>query len=407
MFAALLAVWPWTEHPFSTPKLGVLWASALASLALLPWSRRPRCGSRRAIAWAGFALLATSALSALASDAGAFVPGAQALGAALLLVAWAVSGVNLRAVARAAAAAGAVAATVTLLQAAGVDPFAAFAPLAGGARLRLYGTLGNPDFVASALGVTLCLTLGEFPLSPSGVEGPSAGSAQALDSARAERNWLLFGAAVVQLAALAATRSFATALAIGAALAVAALHRARHHLPLKALGFAAALALLAALPLMGRDLGASALGRLYLLRVAAPYALEAPLFGRGPGAVERLWPIWEVALWRARCGEDPACVQAHPDARFAALQDHLHNDWLERLVETGVPGLVALAAVLALAARAALRHPSPRATGLAAALAVLTTRSTVDFPLARPADLCLAAALVAMAASLDEPKEPP
>jgi O-antigen ligase len=118
--------------------------------------------------------------------------------------------------------------------------------------------------------------------------------------------------------------------------------------------------------------------------------------------VERRWPGWELALWRERCGEDAACVAAHPDRRFAALQDHLHQDFLETLAERGLPGLAALLLTFAVAARGAAARRGPRAAALAGALTVLAARANLDFPLSRPADLVLLAALVGLSRSPEE-----
>lgn len=395
--AALLAVAPAHEAPFSAPKRFVLAAATVLALAALPWARR-------VVAWP---LLAAAALT-VAPAALAPYPSAQAawpLGAAgLLAFAWAASGVKARWLVPAATAAGAVAALVALAQAAGADVFLSLGPQVEGARLRVYGTLGNPDFVASVLAVVLCLAAGHA----AGARG------------RAATTWAV--ALAVLLAGLAVTRSYATVLALGVAGLAAAGHRWRHrrapprlvptamaeahrarrrrHLLTAALAVVGLAALAA--PLAGRSPSSSAAGRWYLWTVVAPHALDAPLWGLGPGAVEGLWPVWEVELWRGRCGADAACVAAHPQARFTALQDHAHDDWLEVLVERGVFGLVGLVLLFALPASRAWRAPGPRAASVVAALACLAARATVDFPLARPADLCLLAAVVGLAFSLED-----
>ena len=114
------------------------------------------------------------------------------------------------------------------------------------------------------------------------------------------------------------------------------------------------------------------------------------------------WPGWELARWQARCGADAACVAAHPESRFAGLQDHVHDDWLERLIEGGAVGLAALLALLVTALVAALRSATLQGLGVAAGLLSLAARATVDFPLSRPADSVLLAVLVGAAAHQSE-----
>ena len=144
--AVLLAFVPSGPAPFGGPKRAVLVAGAAAALALLPWTRR-RPSLLLALP------VASVALSSVFGPYTAAAPAWTALGAAVLALSWAASGVERRVVVPAAVGAGVLVAFVALAQAAGWDPFAAWAPSAGGERLRMYSTLGNPDFVASALTV--------------------------------------------------------------------------------------------------------------------------------------------------------------------------------------------------------------------------------------------------------------
>jgi O-antigen ligase len=387
--AVLLVLVPGLEAPFTLPKRVVLIGAAGVTAALLPWSRPRR-------AWAFLA----PAISAVASASMGLVSRPDVAWAAVafgvLAFAWASGGLDAALLLPSMAATGSLVALVALGQAAGVDPFASLAPQAGDGRLRLYATLGNPDFVASALTVVLCLTLGGWALSRT-PERPFARPA-----------WL--GAAALMIAALAATRSFATVASLGAALAAALAHARRWGGPTPtarrktllatALAVIAAASLLA--PLAGRSLSAAVEGRVYLWRVVAGHAFDAPVVGLGPGAVEAMWPGWEVEWWRARCGSDALCVAADPLSRFAALQDHAHCDWLELLVERGALGLAAFLSSLGLALRRAWRSSGPLAAASFAAVAALSTRATFDFPLARPADLCLLAAVVGLAFSQED-----
>ncbi len=374
LVAVILVVWPWSASPFSGPKWLVTAVGAVACVVLLVrGARRPG-----PVALAAVATLATSLLSSLLARGA--TPGwmlaGQLLAAALALLEaplpW-----------RAVGAAGGLAAAVVLLQALGLDPFARFGAQAEGSRLVLYGTLGNPDFVASVLGVTAPLTL------VAGLRG------------RPGRRWPGLLSVAIQILALALLRSFATVLALGAAVAVAVLFpgagRERRWLAV-ALGAAM---LVAALPLAGRSPSTVLRGRWYLTSTAAAHVADAPWLGQGPGAVVLHWPAWELERWRGRCGTDPACVAGHPEARFTGVQEHLHDDWLERLLETGIVGLAALLALFGSAFTAALRSGTLEGLGIASGLAALAARATVDFPLQRPADLVLLAVLCGAASGLD------
>jgi len=376
--AALLAFVPAGPAPFTGPKRAVLVAGAALALALLPWTRR------RPSLLLAFPV-ASVALSSILGPHTAPAAAWTALGAAVLAFAWSASGVSRRVVVPAAVGAGALVALVALAQAAGWDPFAAWSPAAPGERLQVYGTLGNPDFVASALTVLLALALGEVVASG--------------------RRWPWVAAAVAIALALAATRSFATIVALGAGAAAAFLHAGLHggRIPRAALAGITLGIMLVAAPLAGRSAAAAAGGRLYLARVAVGHALDAPLAGLGPGAVERLWPAWELELWKDRCGDELACVEAHREGRFTGRQDHLHADWLELLIERGVTGVIAVLVLVGVGFRGAAAQPGPRAAALAGALTAAAARASFDFPLARPADLVLLALAVALATTPEEP----
>ena len=365
-------VWPWAASPFSGPKWLVTGLGAVACVVLLVRGvRRPG-----PVALAAVATLATSLLSSLLAQGAS--PGWMLAGpllvAALALLRFPAPCLGLE-------ARRGVAACIARLSALHLNPFARFVPRAEGQRLALYGTLGNPDFVASVLGVT----------APLGIV--------AALRARPGQRWPDLLSVAIQVLALALLRSFATVLALGAA-AVAVLFpgagRERRWL-LLALGAAL---LVAALPLTGRSPSTVLRGRWYLISTAAPHVADAPWLGQGPGAVVLHWPAWELERWRSRCGADPACVAGHPEAKFTGVQEHLHDDWLERLLESGLVGLAALLALVGTAFTAALRSRSLEGLGIASGLAAHAARATVDFPLQRPADLVLLAVLCGAASGL-------
>jgi len=296
LVAVILVVWPWAASPFSGPKWLVTGGGAGACVVLLARGVRRRPGP---VALAAVANLAATLLSSLLARG---ATPSWMLAGPLLVAALALLEVPLPW--RAAGAAGGLAAAVVVLQALGLDPFARFVPRADGHRLALYGTLGNPDFVASVLGVTAPLTLVAAP------------------RARPGRTWPALLSVALQILALAVLRSFGTVLALGAAAAVATVYpgagKERRWL---ALALGAAL-LVAALPLTGRSASTVLRGRWYLISTAAPHVADAPWLGQGPGAVVLHWPAWELERWRGRCGADPGCVAGHPEARFTGIQEH-------------------------------------------------------------------------------------
>jgi putative inorganic carbon (hco3(-)) transporter len=227
--ALLLAFLPALPHPFLWPKLALLCAGAVAAL-LLPRTQAVKPGISRAVPLVWLVLLSASALVHPTMLEPLLLDGAAALLLyALLTRAWPVKS-TLKAIAWL----GCVEAAVVLLQA----PFAA-------RRLEMFGTLGNPDFAAGWLGVSLCLALGE-----TGMLLP----------------------ALLQLAALAVIGSFASILALAAACLVA--------LPRRKLALFALAPL--AIATSGRNLQSRIDGRLDLDKTAIRHLLDAPLLGGGP-----------------------------------------------------------------------------------------------------------------------------
>ncbi|KFE66462.1 O-antigen ligase family protein [Hyalangium minutum] len=381
--AVTFAVAPGGEAPFSGVKTGLLLAGSVVLLLQSVWmpAAGPAALAPRVLAglWLG-----TLALSALLGPAA--VPGGMWLEAAAGLVVLAL----LQApppwapVFRAIAGAGTGLALVAGLQALGADPFLwmGWAGAHPGERMRIYGTLGNPDFVAAYLGASLCVTVGE---------------AVSAERTMVRRGWI--AAAVLQLCALASTRSWGSLLALGAA--ALSLLWSRAPTPKVGLeqgrrgrrwGFMLAAVAAGALLLLsasGRSPSAALAGRRYLWGVAAPHVLDAPVFGHGPGSFEVLWPLWEAEYWSAR--EDSSEKE-----RFAALQDHAHLDYLEWLLELGLVGTAPRLLLLLAALRAARQAPDARGRAALAALVALAARALVDFPLARPAELCLFAVLLSV-----------
>jgi putative inorganic carbon (hco3(-)) transporter len=332
-----LAVWPGLEHPFSTPKLWLL--AGLDVVAAVRWLRR----REGAPDWASLLWAAAVALSA---SVGAFVSLEALLLALLPLPLARLRLENLKP----ALALGSMAESgIVLLQWSGLDPlqWLGWRPEQFlSPRMRVYGTMGNPDFAAA----WLCATL---PLQFRG-KHPYAGA--------------------IQLLAILATGSRVALIAVPVGLGILVF---RGGLPRRwwMAAAAAAAALLWLSP--ARSLKDTAAGRLYLVHVAASGWRDIPLAGSGPGS----FPI-EFARRQVAWLRQPAHAQA--GARFGGALDHAHNDYLEFLIEYGPLGL---GAFLALCVRRIAAGLKPGADAVAlAGLASLAVIACVDFPFHRPAE---------------------
>ena len=355
-----LAVWPGIERPFSLPKL--IWL-VVATIALLPL-RSVRVSA--SVRW----LAATWMLGFVVAGLAAPLPSLEALVLGLAAPLFAV------ALTRSSEApvtllvgqvVGATAcASVALAQWVGADPFvlAGWQPPIDGAsvRMRVYGTLGNPNFVGVVMAMTLPLTIAML--------------ASATTAGRRRSAW---AALALQAGALIATGSRGAVLGLAAAVAAyAALRWSRRvRIGLSAVALFAGMAIIVS---PARPIDTTAAGRLYLWRIVSPRVREAPLVGQGPGAVTLRFPEWQRRAAR----------EGVRDRRFAGLTDHVHNDYLETLVERGLLGLTSLLAPLVVLAVLAVRLPRPVTpvhAGAIAAVAAGAACALVDFPLARPTEL--------------------
>lgn len=377
-----LAIWPGLATPFSTPKLWVL-AAGLATCAALGAGGRRR--AQRHLDLLVLAWCVSWAVPALLGDVASFPSLALGVGAALWALVLTRHVPDARGLMRAQVTGSAVMALVASLQWFGRDPFAAagWVPAIAGAspRLAVYGTLGNPNFVAAlaAASLPLAVALAVWP-GPGGSRRTPGHAAAGL-------------AAALLLVAVFATGSRAGALALGgSAVTWAALRGGRRRWALVVAGATLAAAAIATSP--ARPLEETLSGRIYIWRVTWPHAFDRPLTGRDPGAFEVTYPAWERASRPDRRG----------DRRFIGPQQHAHNDYLEALVERGLPGALVLAGVVSVLLGSAVRRVRagsdalPVVTG-AASLAALATTALVDFPLARPAEAVhfwAAAAIVVM-----------
>jgi O-antigen ligase len=379
-----LAAWPGLARPFTTPKLWLL-AAASTILLAIAWRSRlpapPGHGCARFLRALPAIWLASWAVPSLAGG----VVSMEAVATAVVTGLWAAALLATRLrpfdLAAAASAGGAAVAAIALLQWIGLDPFAAagWLPEVRGAsvRMRVYSTLGNPNFVAALVAAAMPLTAG-IAVAGSRVS-VRAGAVAAL---------------ALQILALAATGSRGGALGVIAAGVVWALASGRSRLAVVVAALAAAIALAALSP--ARPLRQTLNGRVYMWTVIAGQALAHPVTGHGPGGVAAHYRAWESAARRA--GADPTLA-----GQFGGAQQHAHNDYLEALAERGVPGLAALLLVvfapIACAVRRARQARDPILPGAAAAIAAIAAVACVDFPLARPDELTALWTAVVIAAS--------
>jgi putative inorganic carbon (hco3(-)) transporter len=355
-----LVCWADLAQPFSTPKL---WLAGFLALAVAGcrWTRRSGTDATRQPVWPWLVWVAAVSLSAVAAPYVSFEALVLALAplpaAMTLRQGW----LSADRIARALVAGSAVLSAVVSLQWCGADPlqWLGWRPESfANRRMRMYGTMGNPDFVAAWLCATFPLTL-------------------TLASRRRRAAWLL---PALQAAAVLATGSRAAALALAAMAAVYAFARWR------ASAWWLAVVPLAAAVLWlspARPLRTTIAGRLYLARIAASHWRDVPLAGYGPGSLQFPFARWQAAWLQARTMDGTV-------PRFAGEVDHVHNDYLEFFVEYGPIGLCAFLGLSAWLVGTAWR--ARRECVLTAAWAgagALAMIACVDFPFHRPAEWCL------------------
>jgi putative inorganic carbon (HCO3(-)) transporter len=338
-----LACWPAASRPFSEPKL---WTIAVIDV-LIGVQYLRRSGNAFALpSWPWLAFIAMVSLSAVTAP---FLSPAAFL-LFVLPLPLIIGGVGAP---RALCVGSGLESAIVVLQLFGHDPFQWLGwqpePF-GSSRMRMYGTLGNPDFVAAWLSATLPLCA----LMP--------------------RRSVRLALAGLQLAAIFCTGSRVLLVAMPAALLAFALVSRRFEKWW-----------LLAVPLMcavawfspARSLGATVNGRLHLAAVTAAHVAEVPVTGYGPGAFEMKFAAWQQA-W----------MHDHPlDRRFQGPVDHAHNDYLEFWVEYGPLGLGAFLAVCGSLFWRLSRRRQPGE--VAAALGALLAIALVDFPFHRPAEWAL------------------
>jgi O-antigen ligase len=270
---------------------------------------------------------------------------------------------------------GSATAALALAQFFHADPFAAlrWVPASNGnSRMLVFATLGNPDFVAAFLAGLLPLTV-------------------SLASESQRYRWLLLGLSALQLTAILATGSRAPILGLGAALLWMTGLKARRLTRVFALA-ALSLVVLTAGISPARNLSTTLAGRSYIWRVSAPHLTEHFLLGLGPGGFAASFPAWDVQYWSGSPDDR--------DRRFAAAEDHAHNDYLEIFADYGLAGVLGFLAVLVAFLRSAGQRlrgkPDPFSVGASGGVVALAAVALVDFPLTRPTEVFLLWSLMAI-----------
>lgn len=264
-------------------------------------------------------------------------------------------------------------AVIALLQYVGLDPFSLLGWTVsqyGSPRMRVVGTLGNPNFVASLIvsAMPLVWILGDL----------------------LRRQTLFLSLLALEVMAVFATGSRAGILAI---IATFCWLGAVGRLAPRTIVAATVLLLLLSSFMPSRALLSTIEGRLYIWRVTVPHLIERPLLGWGPGSFQPKYIEWETLYWQGGHGSER-------DREFAQLQAHAHNEYLEMMVDQGLVGtlgmLAILASFLAFAGRHAKKIGGELVAGASAGVVALAATALVDFPLHRPTELFLFWTLIAI-----------
>lgn len=356
--------WGGFENPFVTPKLLFVAGLDLAVGVRLLQTRKLRSPQGST----GWLWLLWPALVALSAITGRYVSMEVLLLTLLPLpLAWALFNgvVPAYPLLRGLLWGSATESVIALSQYFGLDPMGLFwrPDLSGSSRMHVYGTLGNPDFVAA----WLCATL------PLYVHVPATKWKRVI--------WVLL--LTLQTGGILATGSRVFLLALPVIMVTLGI-RNRKRARLCLVGLALAVALLWLSP--ARPLDTTIRGRVYLASVTVNHWQQVPLLGFGPGSFRFQFAPWQIEYLHGE-GERPGSLQ------FAGLVDHAHNDYLEFWIEYGWVGLSVFLILTYWLMRWALRRStlsSLSCSGISlAGAAVLLAIAVVDFPFHRPAEWTL------------------
>ncbi|MCL1941999.1 MAG: O-antigen ligase family protein [Candidatus Azobacteroides sp.] len=190
------------------------------------------------------------------------------------------------------------------------------------------GTIGNPGPLGGFIAVSTVCCIGLL----------RAASSQGRFSCRLNRI-LLGSAACVLMAGLLLTDSRAAFLSVPAGLIVVwgdwFAERFRKHKPLTIIVFTGTAVALCCLLYFHRS--ASADARVLIWRVSAEMIAEKPLFGRGVGAFDREYMLYQADYF-----------EHHPESPLATTADNAaypYNELIHVLIESGIVGGILLSAV--------------------------------------------------------------
>ena len=366
-----LAFWPPSPQPFSTAKECLLAVWVLAGFVIAGAGRLlKRKLPSRALAAIAIWIIALS-LSAGTGDEASIHELIRNLlpcaGFLLLLLA----GMRPRQIVLALVCSGTVVALIAILQFAKLDPFVLLnltGSLQGSSRIRIFSTLGNPNFVAAFLTAILPLTACCIEIEDEKKACP--------------RIWriLQITAGLMQAGAIAATGSRAPILGLVAVSIWILFRKALFRMRFVITGLAICALVILFSP--ARPLEKTIAGRFYIWEIVRAHVPEIPLAGYGPGAFQLRFAEWETNHLQTNPG--------NPDRSFAGLQDHAHNDYLEFLVDYGFVGLFAFLPVIGLSPLLFRRGSRPLLeNGISASIIALLAVAMVDFPLHRPTELYL------------------
>ena len=385
--------------PFTAPKnaVFVFISCSLAALALIDsaaWKpeREQRCFW---IAVAAYLVL-TGASAIMANDCSMCIEGVElSLCGVLLLRAslQALAGdglaLNLRNLQISMAIAGILVSLATAAQFLRLDVGGAFGLHSSySGRMRMYATLGNPDFVAAFLAVAVQAAIG-------------------LSIAKQSWRTLWLSASVLMGVAILMTGSRGGAIALAAGVAVLAFTVGRPRALARAAliaGVVAACAIAAGTRLNPRTPCESLRGRVFIWQVSLQSGAAQSAFGSGPGTFAYDYPV--------RLGQFFSEPGRESLLHFAGHERHAQNDFVEAWHDEGWLGLGALLALLGTWFAVAIRNlrqsgdaSRPVIAGAIASVSALCVASLFDFPMHRAETWALL--WLSMAIPLASPKLQP
>ena len=359
--------------PFSAPKnaILVLTASLLAALALVSFSGWKAGREARPFWMAVAAYVALNAFSAVISQNPSLCIGSLVLlVCGVLLFAGSLAALegttraaNLHNLQIAITVAAALVSLATVLQFFGMNPFYGHRIQEDSAyRMRMYATLGNPDFVATFLAAAL-----------------PASIVSCVTARRSRPAWILTSALIGVAIVVTGSRGGLIAAIVGAVAVAFTLRRTRAWI-LLAVVFACALGV--GTHLNSRKPWESLRGRIFIWQVSPSDGAARSVLGSGPGTFAHDYP--------ARLGQFFSKPGSEPLLRFARHERHAQNDFVEALSDTGWLGLCGLVALVgswfALATRKLRACGDEEKPGVAAAIACVSSlcaASLFDFPMHR------------------------